>query len=123
MKILFEWKDCWRLNNVDAYFLEIPIQEAGMEIMSRLNSKDREKLDSGIYQHQVNDWARSNPSLATPDNIYILFPVDGRECILEQPYYPYAGQWNFFNPFIEVMKSAESVTELLRTEGNQSGDS
>lgn len=123
MKILFEWERCWRLNNIDAYFLEIPIHEAGAEILNRLNSADREKLDSGIYQRQVNDWAKTNPSLASPDNIYILFPVDGSKCILEQPYYPYAGQWNDFNPFTEVMKHVADVNEFLRMYVNHSEES
>lgn len=113
MKVLFKWEKCSRFKDRDAYFIEVPIREMTAEIKDKLTEADRQRIESGLYIEEVNSWARVNPRLAKPDHIYLLFSKDGRECSLEMPWYPYSGQWNFFNPFTIENKKIIALTDLL----------
>lgn len=120
MKIRLYWPNCKLIiNNVDfhgedAFFLECSIDEAREHLFDQL-TEDQIKLclhnfESQTYfgQHEYNTETNKICFLITR-NQKVILPVSW--------YFPYAGQWNAYNPFLRTreieLKNIGELSEML----------
>lgn len=113
MIVKYQWKRCPEFNDITAYFIEIAKDEISPDLLKRLSNKDKAILKNDEYIKSVNDWAKKNPTLASKECIYILASEDGKHIKLEMPEFPYSGQWNAYNPFIEVSYKINTLDQLV----------
>ncbi len=111
MKVLFKWEESELFNGQDAFYIEVHKNDINDSILSKLGSEDGKRLE-GEYIESVNRWAKNNPQLARQNHVYLLVPQDGTSCQLMEPYFPYSGQWNAYNPFLKHNKSITDLSEL-----------
>jgi len=76
MKVLFKWEKSELFGGQDAFYIEVHKNDINDSILSKLNSKDRKRLEAE-YIELVNQWAKNNPQLARQNHVYLLVPQDG----------------------------------------------
>jgi len=121
MRVLYIWKGCRLFNkdnaysedNCDAYFVEIQQDEiteklfelfALYDLVLKYSDNQRllEELKNGKYYAQVNRFAEKYPECAKKDCVYILIDENVTKAMLCSVTFPYAGQWNSWNPFRQL---------------------
>lgn len=120
MKIKLYWPNCYLatkgvdFNGADAIFLECSIDEAKEYILDRL-SEEQVKICLREYDPHPNlgqlkyGIETNKICFLITRNQRILLPVSWR--------YPYAGQWNAYNPFLRIneieIKDISELSEVI----------
>jgi hypothetical protein len=106
MKVKLVWKDCNFLNGewshdhkVTSYWVE---SEPGELDKIVAYAADPDRLRAEIEENKADN-----------GNVYLLISADLKSIISLPVYYPYAGQWNAYNPFEEIPETEISDLKAL----------
>lgn len=117
MLIRMYWPNC-TLNNKgidfdgkDALFLECSLDEARKQLFGRLTPQQIGQCLND-YMPKTDDGA--NESEIRSDMICFLITMDQNTLLPEPWWFPYAGQWNGYSPFREIIEvKIKDIGELL----------
>jgi len=116
LKIKLYWPNCdlyykdIEFNGNDAFFLECTLEEAKEQLFNRLNEKQINQCMS-TYDPEPNP--KSLEFGVETNKICFLITQD-QTLILPEPWiFPYAGQWNAYNPFQKIKEiEIEDIGQL-----------
>lgn len=114
MKTSLAWKNCPLFKKPqDGFWVSCKRCDLDEKIIPFIDNKHKEEFLSRKDAFLSTDWALKNPLLAEIDSYYFLISRDGNEILPYEPYLPYAGQWNAYNPFTGIKtKNIENIMEL-----------
>jgi hypothetical protein len=105
VKIKLYWPNCYlaikgvNFNGEDAIFLECSVDEAKEYLFDRL-SEDQVQLCLRDYDYHPNSM-QLKYGIET-NKICFLITRDQKVILPVSWYFPYAGQWNAYNPFLRI---------------------
>ncbi len=117
MKIKLFWPNCnlhhndVAFNGCDALFLECSLEEAKKHLFNRLTEK---QISQCIRDYDPNPNLESLEFGIETDKICFLITKDQRSLLPEPWYFPYAGQWNAYNPFQKIKEiEIKDISETM----------
>ena len=116
MKVLYKWKECFRFDDQDAYYLEIHKSEITDKLITLLEKDKDGRPPDDQYYEQVNNFTEGNitSGLSNKDCIYVLIDKNVTTAILCEVYYPYSGQWGAYCPFQYLYTTNDEVDDYLK---------
>lgn len=105
MQIKLYWPNCnlcfkdIEFNGNDALFLECSLEEAKEQLFNHLTD---DQIDQCLRDHNPNPNSGQLKFGIETDKICFLITKDQKSLLPEPWYFPYAGQWNGYNPFRKI---------------------
>lgn len=116
MKIKLYWPNCnfghrgTEFKGNDAFFLECSLEEAREQLFDRLTV---EQIDYCLREYDSRPNQGQSAFGIETDKICFLITKDQKVLLPEPWYFPYAGQWNAYNPFRKIKEiDISAVNEL-----------
>lgn len=120
MKIKLYWPNCnlsfkgISFDSNDAFFLECSLDEAKEQLFKRLTDEQINQCHRD-YEPILNE---EHLVFGNESNKICFLITKDQKTLLPQPwYYPYAGQWNAYSPFVEIkeieIKRIEHLTDIV----------
>jgi len=109
------WRNCRLFKKIqNGYWVSCDQDEVKYLIYPLLTDQEKEKFNIDKHNYYSTRWATKNPTLALKYRYYFLISKDGKEILVNEPYFPYSGQWNNRSPF-EVIEEF-NFSDLLELE-------
>lgn len=116
MKIKLYWPNCnfgsrgMEFNGNDTLFLECSLEEAKVQLFDHLTE---EQIDQCLRDYNPHPNPEQLEFGFETDKLCFLITKDQKVLLPEPWYFPYAGQWNAYNPFRKIKEiEIKDISEL-----------